>query len=95
MHCNNCGTLVTGKEDKCPGCGMSIKKQIAERKKIHDTLTMTPIEEEPPKKKKNNYKIIGYGIFIIGITLIAIAILIQQNIKAYKEKVEKENIKEK
>lgn len=88
MHCNNCGTLVTGKEDKCPGCGMSIKKQIAERKRIHDTLTMTPVQEEPPKEEKKNKKTIGYILLLIGIILISIALILQHNYKIKKEKEE-------
>ena len=80
MHCENCGTLVTGKEDKCPGCGMSIKNQIArKRERLKETLQMPIVEESTDKKETNKMKTVGLILLVIGIIIIFIAVILQVN----------------
>ena len=80
MHCENCGTLVTGKEDKCPGCGMSIKNQIArKRERLKETLQMPIVEESTDKKETNKMKTVGLILLVIGLITLFIAVILQVN----------------
>jgi len=81
MHCNNCGTPVTGKEIKCPACGMSIQNQIKKRQQKYHP----PVAQVAPPKKDNK-RAIGYILFIIGIIFIIIALLLQYSYTVNKDK---------
>lgn len=93
MQCNNCGTPITGREIKCPGCGMSIQNQLRKKQPIQE-YTYPPVAQITPTKKKNK-RAIGYILFIIGIIFIIIAIFLQYSYLVNKEKEKKKKEQEK
>ena len=93
MQCNNCGTPITGREIKCPGCGMSIQNQLRKRQQKQE-YTYPPVAQITPSKKKDK-RAIGYILFIIGIIFIIIAIFLQYSYIVNKEKEKKKKEQEK